>query len=85
MHILEDTVLVAGLLFWLGLLFVPQFRSFLALLLSPIPGPLLAVSGVLALFVISFVTTMASIFVNRHFVDEKLRQNLLERTKALRR
>ncbi len=59
MHILEDTVLVTGLLFWLGLLFVPQFRSFLAMLLSPILGPLLAISGVLALFVVSFAMTLA--------------------------
>jgi uncharacterized membrane protein (DUF106 family) len=44
----------------------------------------LAVSGVLALLVISLITTFASVMINRHFVDDRLRTVVAERLKKLK-
>jgi uncharacterized membrane protein (DUF106 family) len=85
MNATEYLLLFAGFLFWLGLMFVPQFRSFLAMLLSPIMGPVLAISSVLAMVIVSFVVSLAGIMISRHYVDTDLQKSLAERTKSLQK
>lgn len=85
MNATEYLLLFSGFLFWLGLLFVPRFREFMALLLSPLLGPIYSVSSILAMFVATFIVSLASTLVSRHYVDSKLQKSVAEQAKKLQK